>query len=193
MTIRLPDGEYSAFIFDCDGTLADTMALHFQAWQRAFRPHNFEFDEALYYSLGGVPARELIELLNERYKVSLPVAQIVDAKHAAYDELAGLSKPIEAVVAIARSHAGKLPMAVASGGARRSVTRTLAAIGLENFFDVVITSEDVTRGKPDPEPFLTAAKRMNVSPDACVVFEDADPGIEAAIAAGMRWVRVPQG
>ncbi len=191
MKLQLPAGDFRAFIFDCDGTLADTMPLHYQAWRRVFQQYEFDLNQNLYYSLGGVPARELVPLLNARYSLAMPVEEVVHAKEIAYLDLASFAKPIRQVTAIVEEYAAHMPMAVASGGGRASVRRTLEAIGLLSQFEIIIASEDVTRGKPDPEPFLTAAARLGVEPSRCLVFEDAEPGVAAAQAAGMAWVRIP--
>ncbi len=191
MTLEIPQGKFGAYLFDCDGTLADTMPLHYRAWQQALARHDFHLEEHLYYQLGGVPAHELIAHLSRSSRRELPAQQIVAEKEAAYITLAVEAQPIPAVKSVVERCAGKMPMAVASGGGRASVTATLRAIGLLEYFEVIVTSEDVRRGKPDPETFLTAAERLGVPPHACLVFEDAPPGIQAARSAGMQCVHVP--
>jgi HAD superfamily hydrolase (TIGR01509 family) len=99
--------------------------------------------------------------------------------------------PIEPVVALVRQFHGTAPMAVASGGHREIVIKTLDALGLTEFFETVVGMEDVERGKPAPDPFLEAARRLGVEPEACLVFEDSPTGIDAAKAAGMQYVFVP--
>jgi len=98
--------------------------------------------------------------------------------------------PIEKVVAVAREARGTRPMAVASGGYRRVVERTLRHIGILDWFGVLVAAEDTSRHKPEPDVFLEAARRLGVAPGACTVYEDTDLGIEAARRAGMRWVDV---
>lgn len=190
--LELPPGEFSAFIFDCDGTLADTMPTHYRAWCSALGAHADKFPEALFYELGGVPTTRIVELLNERHGLALPTAETVAHKEAVFLELSPGIAAIEPVVALARQFAGEgKPMAVASGGHRRIVLNTLRALGIADLFQAVVTAEDYQRGKPAPDPFLEAARRLGVAPEECLVFEDTQTGIAAATAAGMKSVLVP--
>jgi HAD superfamily hydrolase (TIGR01509 family) len=189
--ITLPEGDIDAFIFDCDGTLGDTMPIHYRAWCAALGEHAADFPEAFFYELGGVPANGIIELLNERHGYNLPVKETADRKETFYREMAVQIAPIEPVVELVHRYVGIKPMAVASGGRRSIVTLTLSALGILDHFNTVVTCEDYTRAKPAPDPFLVAAERLGVKPERCVVFEDTNIGIEAAKAAGMKWVLVP--
>lgn len=189
--ITIPEGNFSAYIFDCDGTLGDTMPLHYQAWCAALKEHHVEFPEAFFYELGGMPTERIVEILNERHGHNMPVKETAHYKEELYLKGVEQIRPIEPVVAIVNEVHGKLPIAVASGGHRRIVTRTLTCLGILDKFDAVICSEDYLHGKPNPDPFLTAAARMGVIPEKCLVFEDTNTGIEAAKAAGMKWVLVP--
>ena len=192
MNLSMPVGDFEAYIFDCDGTLADSMMVHYEAWAAVFSRHGIDFDPVLYYELGGMPARELIPLLGQKFGVQMSVEETVQAKEMHY--LANVSKvtPIHGVIEIARKARGTLPMAVASGGGRPAVTSTLKHLGILDWFEVCITSEDVAQGKPAPDCFLKAAMVMGVRPDRCLVFEDAPFGIAAAEAAGMVSVLVPR-
>jgi HAD superfamily hydrolase (TIGR01509 family) len=190
-TLQIPDRPFAAYIFDCDGTLADTMPTHYRAWCRALGTHAEQFSEALFYELGGMPTARIVEILNERHSLDLPVAETVAQKEAFFLELSPEIAAIEPVVAIAKELHGRKPMAVASGGHRRIVMNTLAALGIATLFDVVITAEDYREGKPSPEPFLEAARRLGVAPASCLVFEDTATGIAAATAAGMQSILVP--
>jgi HAD superfamily hydrolase (TIGR01509 family) len=189
--LELPPGNFAAYIFDCDGTLADTMPTHYRAWQAALGKYAEKFSEAMFYELGGTPTSRIVEILNERHGLTLPVAETVAHKEAVFLELSPEIAAIEPVVAIAKAFAGRKPMAVASGGHRRIVLNTLRALGIVELFDTIVTSEDYRRGKPSPDPFLEAALRMNVAPEQCLVFEDTATGIAAAKAAGMKYVLVP--
>lgn len=191
MNLQIPNGEFDAFIFDCDGTLADTMPLHYRAWCAALAPYAVEFPEALFYELGGIPTPRIIEILNERHGHEIPVAEACQRKEALFRELIPQVRPIEPVVELVEQFHGQRPLAVASGGARDIVTRTLAGLGLLDKFQVIITAEDCRQGKPSPEPFLLAAQRLAVPPYRCLVFEDTSTGIAAAQAAGMAYVLVP--
>jgi HAD superfamily hydrolase (TIGR01509 family) len=190
-SLSLPPGPFSAYIFDCDGTLADTMPTHYRAWCSALGSHAESFPEALFYELGGVPTAGIVELLNERHNLTLPVEETVARKEAIFLELSHEIAAIEPVVALAREYHGRLPMAVASGGHRRIVLNTLRALGIAHFFQAIVTSEDYQRGKPAPDPFLEAALRLQVPPEECLVFEDTATGVAAAQAAGMQYVLVP--
>jgi HAD superfamily hydrolase (TIGR01509 family) len=189
--LALPPGEFTAFIFDCDGTLADTMPTHYRAWCQALGEQSACFPEALFYELGGTPTARIVELLNERHGLALPVAETVAEKEAVFLELSHEVAAIEPVVALARKYHGQKRMAVASGGHRRIVLNTLKALGIVDLFQVVITAEDYQRGKPAPDPFLEAALRLGVAPEECLVFEDTATGVAAAEAAGMQYVLVP--
>lgn len=190
-SLELPPGDFDAYIFDCDGTLADTMPTHYKAWLSALGEHADKFPEAMFYELGGVPTARIVELLNERHELGLPVDAIVAHKEHLFLEMSHQIAAIEPVVALARSFAGVKPMAVASGGHRRIVMNTLRALGIVELFQTIVTSEDYRRGKPAPDPFLEAALRLNVAPEKCLVFEDTTTGIAAANAAGMQSVLVP--
>jgi beta-phosphoglucomutase family hydrolase len=187
----LPAGNFAAYIFDCDGTLADTMPTHYKAWCAALGEHAREFPEAMFYELGGVPTSRIVEILNERHGYRLPVNETVEQKEAIFLELSNEIAAIEPVVALARKYHGAKPLAVASGGHRRIVMNTLRALGIAGLFDAIVTAEDYRRGKPSPDPFLEAALRLDVPPERCLVFEDTATGIAAATAAGMQSVLVP--
>lgn len=192
MKLDIPAGDFAGYIFDLDGTLVDTMPLHYRAWNRAMQHAGLraELDEDLFYSLGGVPTRDVAKLLGEHYGLMIDVDRVFHQKEALFLELRAEMKLIEAVVAFARKAAGHTPVSVASGGPREIVRHTLELMGLKELFPVVVTPEDVVHGKPAPDLFLLAARRMGVPPAKCLVFEDAEPGIKAAEAAGMKWVRV---
>jgi HAD superfamily hydrolase (TIGR01509 family) len=191
----LPPGEFAGFIFDCDGTLADSMPLYHRAWQRALRAHGatFEFTWELFMSRAGMSTALTIEGLNLEFGTTLEAGNVERYQHAEYLALIEHVQPIAAVVDVARRHFGKLPMSVASGGARPLVERTLELIGVKELFPVVVVAADVPRGKPEPDIFLLAAKRMGVAPKACLVFEDGEPGLLAATRAGMKSVLVDRG
>ncbi len=190
-SLVLPPGPFDAYIFDCDGTLADTMPTHYKAWLAALGEHSACFPEAMFYELGGVPTARIVEILNDRHGCALPVDATVDHKEALFLEMSPEVAAIEPVVALAKSFAGKKPLAVASGGHRRIVLKTLGALGIVELFDAIVTSEDYPRGKPSPDPFLEAARRLGIAPEKCLVFEDTATGVAAATAAGMQSVLVP--
>jgi HAD superfamily hydrolase (TIGR01549 family) len=180
----------NALIFDCDGTLADTMPAHYRAWIEILRPYGIPFPEDRFYSMGGMPTDKiLVKLFSEEGK-SLDVDLLARQKEESFvEQIAGI-RPIEKVVEVARKGRGLVPMAVASGGHRHLVEMTLRQIGILDWFSVIVTAEDTVKHKPEPDVFLEAARRLNVKPGDCTVYEDTDLGIEAARRAGMAWVDV---
>lgn len=193
MKLDIPSGDFAGYIFDCDGTLVDTMPLHYRAWSAAMQRHGLkgELSEDLFYSLGGVPTRRVAELMGRHYGLKLDPDQVFHEKEDIFISMQGEMKVIQPVVDFARAVAKRKPVAVASGGPKPIVRRTLEVTGLSELFPILVTPEDVLHGKPAPDMFLLAAAKMGVAPEACLVFEDADPGFRAAEAAGMKWVAVP--
>jgi len=190
MPLELPAGDFRALIFDCDGTLADNMPLHFAAWTRAMQDFGGSYPEELFYEWGGVPTADIVHRLNVKFGLSLDTDAVVERKEHYYREMIPQVEPKHEVVALALERQGTVPLAVASGGHRDLVERTLQALGIHHLFAAVITAEDYVHGKPAPDPFLTAAARLGVPPEYCLVFEDTASGAEAAKAAGMAWVLV---
>jgi HAD superfamily hydrolase (TIGR01509 family) len=192
MKLTIPAGDFAAYIFDLDGTLVDTMPLHYRAWNRAMQLAGLkeELSEDLFYSLGGMPTRGVAAVFAKHYGIMIDVEKVFHEKEALFTEMMAEMKYIQPVVDFARRMHGKFPLSVASGGPKAIVNHTLQLMKLADLFPVVVTPEDVTHGKPSPEMFLLAAKKMGAAPDKCLVFEDAVPGSQAAEAAGMKWVRV---
>lgn len=184
------DDSIHALIFDFDGTLADTMPTHFTAWEAALKPHGLTLPERRFYELGGWSTRRLAELLIEEAGSPLSPAQLVREKEAEFQRQAQRIQPIVPVVEIARQHRGVLPLAVATSGLRSIITPILTELNLADWFAAVVTADDVVHQKPAPDLFLEAARRLNVEPTCCRVYEDTDAGIEAAQRAGMPFVDV---
>ena len=185
-----PPEPFGALIFDCDGTLADTMPGHFAAWTAALRAGGGDITEERFYQNAGVTLAAIIDALNRDFGYGLDIAATVEAKERLYVEALHEVKEIAAVADIARAYHGKVPLAVASGGLRSVVHATLDAIGLRPLFEAVVTADDVVHGKPAPDIFLHAAHLLGIAPENCIVYEDGDPGIVAARAAGMRVIDV---
>ena len=172
-------------VFDCDGTIADTMPLHYKAWVAALREHGQDFPEALFYEMAGIPTVRIIEILNEKHGYDLPVQEAADRKEGLYQALLPHVVPIEPVVSFIQRYAGKLPMAVATGATRAICSKTLRALHLLEHFQHIVTADDVVHGKPAPDIYLEAARRLGVPPEHCFAFEDAELGLQSARAAGM--------
>jgi len=189
--LKLPEREFDAYIFDCDGTLADTMPLHYRAWQRMLAERGAAISETLFHSMAGRPTEMIIEVLRDDHGVRFDdVDGAARRKEDYFLELIGEVTAIDAVLEVARRWRGIKPLAVASGGCRTNVERTLEALGIHDWFDAVVCVEDYLRPKPWPDPFLEAARRLRVRPSGCLVFEDSPLGVEAATAAGMDCVFV---
>lgn len=191
MKLEIPAHPFEAYIFDCDGTIADTMPIHYRAWSKAMTDFGGQFPEDLFYEWGGVPTAEIVRRLNAKFGLSLDVEKTVHHKERCYLESVHEVLPVMPVLEIARGMHGVKPLAIASGGHRELVEATLRAIEIFDMFDTVVCAEDYERGKPFPDPFLEAARRLNVPPADCLVFEDSPTGVEAAKAAGMHYVFVP--
>jgi HAD superfamily hydrolase (TIGR01509 family) len=190
MPLVIPDHPFRAYLFDCDGTIAHSMPLHFLAWNKALARHNCPFPEDLFYAWGGRPVPEIIAQLNRDHDLSMNVEQVSDEKENLYLELLPQLTAIpEVLEEIYRMH-GKIPFAVVSGSPRDSVLRTLETLKIADLFEVLVCAGEYPRGKPAPDPFLIAAEKLGIPPADCLVFEDAELGIEAATAAGMQSVKI---
>jgi len=192
MTLKLPKGPFKAYLFDCDGTIADSMPLHFIAWTKILSEWNCEFPEDKFYAWGGMPIVDILNTLNKEQGLNMPVPELMVRKEALYFELLHELQPIPEVLEhILESH-GRIPFAVVSGSARDSVEKSLETLGILDKFDTLVCAGDYTKGKPDPEPFLLGAQRLGVAPEDCLVFEDTEMGIQSATAAGMASVKILQ-
>jgi HAD superfamily hydrolase (TIGR01509 family) len=190
-TLKLPAGRFKAYLFDCDGTIADSMPLHYIAWKKALGEWNCEFEEELFYAWGGMPIVKIISTLNEKRGLSMPVEIVAHRKERLYFELLPQLKAIPEVLEHIEARHGQIPFAVVSGSTRESVTASLTSLSLLDRFDTMVCAGDYEKSKPDPEAFLLAATNLEVAPEDCLVFEDTEMGIQAATAAGMASVKIP--
>ena len=191
MSLTLPPGEFRAYLFDCDGTIADSMPLHYRAWKKALAEWNCEYPEDLFYSWGGKPVREIIAGLNEIYGLKMPIEALAVRKESLYLEQLPQLKAIPEVLEHIDAQHGRIPFAVVSGSKRESVVGSLTVLNLLDKFDAIVAAEDYKNGKPAPDAYLLAAARLGVPPEDCLVFEDTALGIQAATAARMATVMVP--
>src|SRR5580692_10954403 len=192
MKLKLPDRSFGAYLFDCDGTIADSMPLHYLASKKALAEWNCEFDEKRFYAWGGMPVAEIIGTLNKNHGLRMPVETVARRKENFYFELLPQLKAVPEVLEHIEAAHGRIPFAVVSGSTRESVIASLKALHLLDKFDILVCAGEYKHGKPHPEPFLTAAAKLGVRPEACLVFEDTEMGIQAATAAGMASVKILQ-
>jgi HAD superfamily hydrolase (TIGR01509 family) len=182
-------------IFDLDGTLVDSEPHYYEAGRRLLARHGVpDFGWEEHTEFIGIGTRETLETLRERYRIEAGVDELLAAKNALYLELAGASTEVfpEMRKLVERLHADAVPMAVASGSSRKAIEAVLSGTGLDAYLGrVVVSAEEVPRGKPAPDVFLAAAAALAAEPGHCVVFEDAGPGVRAAFAAGMQCVAIP--
>jgi len=189
--LKLPDGPHGAYLFDCDGTIVDSMPLHYHAWKTALAEWDCVFEEQLFYAWGGRPVAEIISSLSQMYGLRMPVESVCRRKENLYLEQLPHLQAIPEVVEHIDNQYGRIPFAVVSGSTRDSVNASLITVKLLDRFKTLVCAGDYKNSKPAPEAFLVAAARLGVAPERCLVFEDTDMGIQAAQAAGMAWVRVP--
>jgi len=187
------EGKYEAFLYDCDGTLANNMALHKAAYVKIASKYGIDLDPHLIDELAGWPTIKMAEEINKRYSADLDPVIFGREKSAVYiEEFIEKTEPIDFVVEHLKSHVGKVRIAVVSGGSRSTVQKTLTILGLLPFIEVLVCAGDTPKGKPYADPFLRAAELLEVDPKKCIVFEDGVPGVQAAEAAGMDWIRVDE-
>ena len=191
MLLPLPAGEFQAYLFDCDGTIADSMPVHYLAWQQALKERGGVLPEDLFYAWGGRPVVDIISDLNERQGLTMPVEVVAARREVLFQQLLPTISAVPGVLQHINDAHGRVPFAVVSGSTRESVTASLGTLGLLDRFDVLVCAGDYARAKPDPAAFLLAAELLRVAPQSCLVFEDTELGIQAAAAAGMAFVRVP--
>lgn len=191
MTIPLATGSFRALVFDCDGTLVDSAPAHLGALQKAMEPLGLTMTWDWYYPRVGLGPDALLDQFEEHVAVKgLPRGEILERYDAAFKQCLPLIREVAVIAEVAREWHGRVPMAVASNGRRENVEATLNAAKLRPLFDLIVGAEDVQRGKPAPDVYLEAARRMKVAPEECVAFEDSDEGLAAARLAGMRTVDI---
>lgn len=191
LTGRTTD-KYDAFLYDCDGTLADNMLAHKLAYEEVAARYGVALDHAMVDEFAGVPTALFAKEITKRYGVDLPDTFASEKSQIFIDKYIEQTQPISYVAEHLKNHVGKVKIAVVSGGSRKTVTKTLTILGLIDLIDVMVCAGETPKGKPAPDPFLAAAEALSVDPKKCIVFEDAELGVQGAIAAGMDWVRIDQ-
>lgn len=192
MQLEIPPGDFRAYLFDCDGTVVDSMPLHYIAWKTALAECGCDYPEDLFYQWGGKPIRQIITDLNVLQGLNMPVEEVALRKEGLYYELLPKLTAVPEVLEEIKAQHGRIPFAIVSGSTRESVVKSLEVTHLLDKFEVLVCAGEYERSKPAPDPFLMAAKKLNVAPEHCLVFEDTDLGIDAATAAGMQSVRILQ-
>src|SRR5579862_6875018 len=191
MKLKIPAGDFRAYLFDCDGTVVDSMPLHYIAWTKALSEWGCTFDETLFYSWGGMPPAEIVAALNKMQGLNMPVEAVAERKESLYYEQLPQLQPVHEVLEHIEAQFGRIPFAIVSGSTRASIIKSLTTVDLLNRFEVLVGSEDYEHSKPAPDAFLVGAARLGIAPKDCLVFEDTAMGMHAATSAGMASVRVP--
>ena len=182
---------FKALLYDVDGTLADNMPAHKAAYVSAAANYGISLDSRIVEELAGWPTIDVVEEINQRYGTSIDVLEFARLKSKIFiEEYIQETKPIDYVLEHLLANVGKKKIGIVSGGSRSTLTITLQVINVTGKFETLVCAGDTPEGKPSPQPFLLAAQQLNVKPIDCLVFEDGDPGVQGAIAAGMSWVRI---
>jgi len=179
------DPRAKGLIFDLDGTLVNSMPIHYKAYQEVFSQRGVDFSEKLFYELAGVASNRIVEIINEKYGTTLNPEEISMLKEDTYLKMMDQVKPVEAVLDVVKAFHGKLPMAIGTGSPGGHSWITVKATGYDRYFDILVSRDDVKNGKPNPETFVKCAEAMGLEPEDCQVFEDGDLGLQAANKAGM--------
>jgi HAD superfamily hydrolase (TIGR01509 family) len=187
---EMTKGDYEAFLYDCDGTLADNMMAHKLAYKEVAFNYGIDLDINIIDETAGWPTVLVAKEISKRYRVSLPDTFAAEKSSIFINKYIENTKPVTFVVEHLKKYVGRTKIGVVSGGSRSTVSKTLSVLGLTHLIDVLVCAGETSLGKPAPDPFLKAAKDLGVDPVKCMVFEDGDPGTQAAAAAGMKWIRV---
>ncbi len=189
--VKISQDNFKAFLYDCDGTLADNMPMHVETYIRVAAEQGVAIDGAIIDEFAGLPIVNVVEKINERYQSTFDPVAFKDAKYRVFiEEYMEKTQPIDYVVNHLKNHAGQVRIGVVSGSSRIVVERTMQILGIDHLIEVMVCAGETPHGKPHPDPFLKAAELLGIAPEHCLVFEDGKAGCDAAEAAGMRWVRI---
>ncbi len=187
----LSAGDFKAFLYDCDGTLADNMGLHKKAWVHVAAQQGVYIQDSIIDEFAGLPVPDVVVEINKRYNSNLPPEKFAEDREELFlNEYQQQTQPVEYVVNHLKAHKGKVKIGVVSGSKRSAVEKTLEILGIAGLPETMVCAGETPKGKPFPDPFLLAAEKLGVLPEECLVFEDGDAGTKAAEAAGMKWVRI---
>ncbi|QJD96368.1 HAD family phosphatase [Mucilaginibacter robiniae] len=189
--VKLSQDDFEAFLYDCDGTLADNMGAHKDTYIRVAAEQGIAIEGSIIDEFAGLPVTKVVEQINHRYESTFDPEEFKTAKYKLFmDQYIEQTQPIDYVVNHLKYHFGRVKIAVVSGSSREAVEKTLKVLGIDHFIQIVVCAGETPNGKPYPDPFLKAAELLGVAPEKCLVFEDGEAGVQAAKAAGMRWVRI---
>jgi HAD superfamily hydrolase (TIGR01509 family) len=184
-----------AVIFDMDGLMVDTEPLSRQAWEMAIKPFGHTLDDATYRRMVGLRSDQSLQIMLQAFDLPLTAAELYEQKNAHYSQLRANGIPVMpglwALLEVIEAR--HLPWGVATSSSRAQAEEVLAQLGLQGRCRALAAGNEVPRGKPAPDIYLLAARRLNVAPDRCLALEDSLPGSQAAVAAGMITVVVPNG
>ena len=189
---QLTEGDYEAFLYDCDGTLADNMLAHKLAYQEVAANYGIVLDTNLINETAGWPTVLVAKEISKRYNVALPDSFPAEKSALFISKYISQTQPMGFVCEHLKKNNGRIKIGVVSGGTRSTVSKTLAVLGITDLIDIMVCAGETPNGKPHPDPFLKAAQDLGVDPAKCMVFEDGIPGVQAAEAAGMKWVRIDE-
>jgi HAD superfamily hydrolase (TIGR01509 family) len=184
-------GDFEAFLYDCDGTLADNMQAHKDTYVKVAANEGVKINPEIVDEFAGLPIPRVVEEINKRFNAQFDPATFEQQKSDLfYNEFIEKTQPISFVVEHLKANAGKTKIGVVSGGSRKMIQKTLEVLEIDHLVEVLVCAGETERGKPYPDPFLKAAEELGVAPEKCLVFEDGEPGVQAAEAAGMKWIRI---
>ena len=190
MQITIPSTT-QALIFDLDGTLADTMPAHMKAWVRAANHFNAPMTEQLVQDWAGMASYKIVGMLNNKFGLSLDPKEVSEKKAELFFEIQGSGvKPIQPVYDIAEKYKDILPMGIGTGSRTPNAEKILDGLGIRSWFKSLVSADDVENHKPAPDTYLKCAEELGIAPKYCLVFEDADFGVDAAKSAGMEVIDI---